>query len=168
MTIQRGNYLIGVFDDQSHAVRAVEGLHQSGFGHEQVSLLARERVAAAPDRATVDLQETAGTSAIVGAVAGGALGLAAGAVAAAVLPGIGPFVMGGLLATAGGGALGAAFGAYAGPFVALGLNEDIAQHYARHVESGRTVVVVRAGERQDQARQILETHGAYDDSMNPP
>ena len=47
-----------------------------------------------------------------------------------------------------------------GPFVALGVAEDEAHSYARHVDEGRTVVLVQAFERADQARDILDRHGA--------
>jgi len=169
MTIQRGSYLIGVFDDQNHAVQAVQALRAAGFNDRQLSLVSRERVPEVPDREAVDLQQKAGKGATIGAVVGGGVGAAAGAVVGALLPPLAPFVAGGLLAgVLGGGALGAAVGTFAGPFVALGLSEDIAHHYAHHVEAGRTVVVVQAGNRVEEARQILQRHGAYDDSMNPP
>jgi len=167
MTIQRGSYLIGVFDDQKHAVEAMQALQAAGFTDRQLNLVSRESVPAAQDRATVDLQEKAGKGATIGAVVGGGVGAAAGAAAAALLPPLAPFVAGGLLAgILGGGALGAAVGTFAGPFVALGLSEGIAHHYAHHVEAGRTVVVVQASNRVDAARTILQKHGAYDDSMN--
>ena len=50
-------------------------------------------------------------------------------------------------------------------FVALGLSESDAQHYAQHVEAGRTVVMVRTHDRKDEAVALLDRDGAYDDSM---
>src|SRR5262245_54683365 len=103
MTIQRGSYLIGVFDDQRHAVAAMQALRDAGFSDQQISLLSRERVPEAQDRAAVDLQKKAGSGATVGAVVGGGVGAAAGAVAGALLPPLVPFIAGGLLAGAVGG-----------------------------------------------------------------
>jgi len=169
MTIQRGAYLIGVFDNQRDAVDAVNALKLGGFSDRQISLLSRESVPEAQDRAQVELQQRAGDGATTGAVVGGGIGATAGAVAAALIPGVGPVVAGSLLLAAlGGGALGAALGTFAGPFLALGFSEASAQQYAQHLEAGRSVVLVKADDRQEAAREILQRHGAYDDSMNTP
>jgi uncharacterized membrane protein len=169
MTIQRGAYLIGVFDDQSHAVDALQALREAGFSDDKLNLLSREVVTDASDRAEVKVQQQAGKGAMVGAAIGGGVGATAGVLAAALIPGIGFVLTGGLLAaTLGAAALGAAVGTFAGPFVALGFSEKAAHHYAHHVEAGRSVIVVNAEKREEQARSILQEHGAYDDSMNPP
>jgi hypothetical protein len=60
---------------------------------------------------------------------------------------------------------GGLLGTFAGPFIALGLSENDAQHYAQHLEAGRTVVIVRTDTRQEEARDIVVRNGAYDDSM---
>jgi hypothetical protein len=165
MPTTRGNTLIAVFEDQEHAQRALRDLRQAGFRDEQLGLASRHAVPAAPERSSVEAQERAGEGAVAGAAVGAGAGALAGAAAAALVPGVGPFLAGGLLATLGGAALGAAVGTFAGPFIALGLSEDEAQFYARHVEQGRTVVLVRTDDRKDEASAILERHGPYDDSM---
>ncbi len=166
MSIIKGNTVLGIFEDQGHARQALQALRRAGFRDDQLGLAAREWIADAPDAAQVELQQTAGEGAVKGAAVGGSLGAIAGAVAVGLIPGVGPVLAGGLLAGAlGGAALGAAVGVFMGPFVALGLPESDAQSYARHVEAGRTVVVVRTDDRQDEAVALLDRHGAYDDSM---
>jgi len=166
MAIIKGNTVLGVFDDQNHALNAIRDLHRAGFREDQLGLASRHWVADAPELAKVELQHRAGDSAITGAAVGGGLGAVAGGVAASVIPVAGPILAGGLLAGAlGGAALGAALGTFAGPFVALGLSDYDAQSYAQHVEAGRTVVIVRTEDRQEEARDLLVRHGAYDDSM---
>ena len=80
-------------------------------------------------------------------------------------------VMGaGLLASAIGGAalLGAAGGSLVGTFVALEMSEADARYYARAVqEEGRTVVLVQTPDRRDEARVILDRHGAHRRSTAP-
>jgi hypothetical protein len=87
-------------------------------------------------------------------------GAVAGAVATMLIPGVGAVIGGGLLAgILGGAALGAAGGTFLGPFIALGVSEEHARHYAREVEEGRVVVVVLAFDRAAEARAILARHG---------
>src|SRR5262249_38595092 len=143
MTVKVGSVLIGVFEDQQQALAAARELRQVGFAEEQIGLASRRWIEAVPESAQVQLQQEAGKGAAAGAVVGGGVGLAAGALAAGLIPGVGPALAGGLLL--GSTALGAAAGTFAGPFVALGVSESDAQEYARHVEQGRTVVLVRPG-----------------------
>jgi len=166
MAIIHGDMVLGIFDDQGHALQAIWELRNAGFQEDQLGLASRHAVPEAPELAQVGLQQTAGDSAITGAAVGGGVGAVAGAVAASVIPVAGPFLAGGLLAGAiGGAALGAAVGTFAGPFVALGLSKNDAQLYAQHVEAGRTVVLVGTHDRKEEARDLLVRNGAYDDSM---
>jgi hypothetical protein len=170
MTIKRGDLLIGVFENQAEAIKALDRLHRAGFPDSQLSLVARGQVPDVPEAVQVAPQRSAGDAAIAGAVVGTGVGAAFGVLAASLVPGLNLILGGGLLTAAfGGAALGAAVGTFAGPFVAMGLTEQDAQHYARHVEAGRTVVLVHLvhpGERETDARTILDDLGAYDDSMN--
>ena len=166
MSSLRGDTILGIFDDQAHALKAIQDLRRAGFTDDHLGLTSRQWIADVPDLVQVKLQRSAGDGAVTGAVVGGGLGAAAGAVAVSMVPLVGPVLAGGLLLGAlGGAALGAAVGTYAGPFIALGLHESDAQRYAQHVEAGRTVVMVRTHDRKDEAQAILDHDGAYDDSM---
>jgi hypothetical protein len=167
MVMVRESTVIGAFADQSAAAGAVRELLARGIGRDQIGFVAREWVAEAPSHANVQTQKDAGKSAVGGAAAGAVLG-AATALGLSLVPGLGFIAAGGLLASAlGGAAFGAAAGTFMAPFVALELSTEDAQLYAREVEAGRTVVVVRTTEGQELVKETLHRHGAYDDRVNP-
>ncbi len=146
-----------VFQDRSHAERAVEELVRAGFAAEQIGVMALD---AGPvvEPPAVETKTKAGEGAAAGAVSGGVLGgLLGAAVATVVLPGVGPVLAGGLLiAVLEGVAGGAAGGGVLGALLGLSIPEDKARHVERHFHSGRTVVTVRAEGRYDEAAAILE------------
>jgi uncharacterized protein (TIGR02271 family) len=156
--------VVGVFENVDAARRAIEALKQAGFTGEHISVLA-------PDRGdSRELAEETGTKAgegaATGAVTGGILGGLAGwlvGIGALAIPGVGPFIAAGALATAlGGAAIGAGVGAIAGALVGMGIPEEEAKYYEGEVKSGRTLVTVSADGRYDEAQRILRQHGAYD------
>jgi hypothetical protein len=148
--------VVGVFANRGWAERAIDELHHHGFTREQIGVvLPGGRVVPANTGSEV-LEDNAGTAAVAGAAAGGTLGAIAGAVATGLIPGVGPVLAGGLLlGILGGAAAGAALGTFAGPFVALGFTEDEARDYQRQFQAGRSIIVVRAGDRAAEARDIL-------------
>ena len=82
------------------------------------------------------------------------------ALATMLSPGVGWVLGGGLLTILGAAALGAAGGTFVGPFLALEMAPDEAAYYAKEVDEGRTVVLVRTKDRADEAQRILNKHGA--------
>jgi len=82
-----------------------------------------------------------------------------------LIPGIGPVVAGGILATAlGGAAIGAAAGGLLGALTDMGVPEEDARYYDNEFQSGRTIVTVQAGNRSQEAWDILRSFGARDAS----
>jgi hypothetical protein len=76
------------------------------------------------------------------------------------MPAIGPMVAGGILGSVlASAAAGAAAGTVAGALIGLGVSEEEAHYYQGEVESGRTVVTVRAGDRFVEAQNILRQYG---------
>jgi hypothetical protein len=151
--------VVGVFDHQAPAEQAVAELWDAGFARDRVDMVTRSQgeTQATPD---FTLQKNAAQGAATGALAGAVAGATAGAVATVLIPGIGAVLGGGLLVgLLGGAALGAAGGTYLGPFVALGVADHEARSYARHVDEGRTIVLVQAFERAPEAWEILARHG---------
>ena len=49
----------------------------------------------------------------------------------------------------------------------LGVPEEEAQYYQNELDAGRIVVTVQADGRQEEARSILESNGAYDFNTHP-
>jgi uncharacterized protein (TIGR02271 family) len=156
--------VVGVFRDPEEARDAVYALKDAGFASDAIGILAPDR-----DQTRAMAEETgthAGAGAGTGAVTGGVLGGLAGwllGIGALAIPGAGPFIAAGALATTlGGAAIGAGVGAIAGALVGMGVPEDEAKYYEGEVRGGRTLLTVRADGRYDEVRGILHNQGAYD------
>jgi hypothetical protein len=154
--------VVAVFDTRGQAESAIDKLWHEGFTQDRVGIVTPGGKTVEATTATEEIEEKAGQGAVTGALSGGTAGAVAGALVAGLVPGIGPVLAGGILTgIVVGGAAGAALGSYLGPFVALGLSEDEARHYGRHLQAGRTVVTVKAGPRAAEALTILRSHGGY-------
>jgi len=165
--------VIGLFDSTDVAQDAVQELVDSGFTRDHISLVSQESEEAHAVGGTHD-GEAASTGAVGGTVLGGALGLLVGA-GLLVIPGIGPILAAGPIAAAigtttaavGAAALGAGLGAATGGLVGAligeGIPDDEAQYYAEGVRRGGRLVLVQAdGAEENQARIIMQRHGAAD------
>jgi hypothetical protein len=110
------------------------------------------------DLSGTKMEQGAGIGAAAGLFTGAGLGLA---VAVGMLPPLGPVLAGGpliaLLASAGSGATA---GTIIGGLVGLGVPEDQATFVENEYRHDRTVLMVKAGSRIEEARQILREHGA--------
>jgi uncharacterized protein (TIGR02271 family) len=163
-TTTRGTTVVGVFEDREDARAAIEGLKDAGFSGDAISILSPDKQAT--QEIAEDTGTHAGSGAATGALAGGILGGVGGwlvGIGALAIPGIGPFIAAGAFATAiGGAALGAGVGAIAGALVGMGVPEEHAEYYEGEAKAGKTLVTVRAGDRYDDAQQILRNGGAYD------
>jgi uncharacterized protein (TIGR02271 family) len=160
----RGSTVVGVFDDREDARDAIEALKDDGFTADSISILSPDK------QATQEIAEDTGThagaGAATGAVTGGILGSLGGwlvGIGALAIPGVGPFIAAGALATAlGGAAIGAGVGAIAGALMGMGVPDEHASYYEGEAKAGKTLVTVRAGDRYDDAQSILRDHGADD------
>ncbi len=104
---------------------------------------------------SLEVDESVSTE--TGAVVGGFLG----SVAALLIPGIGPFVAGGIIVAAlSGGAIGSIAGNFLGAFSRLGIPESEARGYEQDIKEDRTLVTVRTDDRQGEAETILKENGA--------
>jgi hypothetical protein len=156
MTPRRNDLIIGVFEHQADAEQAIAALWHAGFARDSIDMATRSQ---GVTKATPRFDEQA--DAADGAAAGASAGAVAGAVATILLPGLGTVLGGSILAgIIGGAALGAAGGSFLGPFIALEMPHDEAHHYARQIEEGRTIVLVRSRDRAEEARALLCAHGA--------
>jgi hypothetical protein len=126
------------YDNYDTARGVVERLEAAGVSDADISIIGRDRRVAEDSNAA----EGAG----IGAGLGGAAGLLAG-LGILAIPGIGPVVAAGWLAsTAAGAVAGAAAGGLIGSFTSAGVSEEDAHYYAETVRRGGTVVSVRAEE----------------------
>jgi hypothetical protein len=160
MAMERST-VVGVFHNRDDAERAIDELHRLGFRDEEIGFAVRGGDHITHE--TSDKSADAGSGALSGAIAGAGIGGFIAAAASLLIPGFGPVVAGGILATLlGGAAVGAAAGGILGALVGLGVPEEEARYYETEFHEGRVIVTVKAGARYNEARDVLFDHGAYD------
>jgi hypothetical protein len=153
-----GRTVVGMFPTRSEAESAIRDLKDAGFSDDRIGVALQD-----PNEQR-ELIESAGGStaegAATGALSGGLVGGLIGLLGSLLIPGVGPIVVGGVLAsTLTGAGVGAATGGIIGALVGMGVPEADAAHFDQGVRSGRTLVTVSAGARTEEALAILERHG---------
>jgi len=162
--------VVGVFKSRSAAERGVDELLPLEIPKDRINILTPEatdkELAAVPTVAG----EQPGMGKAMGAVVGGAMGIAGGAglapaIASLLIPGVGPVLGIGILASSLLGAFGALSGAAVGGAleteVFKGLPEDELFVYEDALRKGRTVTVVMAEDDEaDAVRGVFESAGA--------
>lgn len=150
-----------MFDSYSDAREAVTKLESAGIPHDQISIVSND--ASHKEYHDRDDSSGAGTGATLGTLLGGGAGLLAG-LGLMAIPGLGPVVAAGWLAsTALGAGLGAAAGGLVGALTDAGVSESDANTYAEGVRRGGTLVTVRADESSaSRVADILDDHGTID------
>lgn len=149
--------ITGLFDNHASARSAVNALENQGVPSSDISIVGRNG-----DDSGIDAAEGAATGAGLGAAVGGAGGLLAG-LGLMAIPGLGPVVAAGWLAsTLAGAAAGAAAGGVAGGLIGglmdAGVDENDAHVYAEGVRRGGTVVTARVqDDLAPAARSILSS-----------
>ncbi|MFC3885397.1 general stress protein [Bacillus songklensis] len=137
-------HIVGVYDTEEAAIRAVEDLKNKGYRAEDISVIGKSRDEV--DAITDETGTKAGEGAVTGAATGGAIGGIAGLLAgvgALAIPGIGPIVAAGpIAATLAGAAVGAGTGGLAGALIGMGIPEDEAERYDSYVKEGKILVLV--------------------------
>lgn len=175
-----------LFDSHSEAVQAVEDLERSGISHDRISLVSNNaddshRAGENPSWDTSghlgdhdgdgdnDVAEGAGKGAAAGGLLGGGTGLLVG-LGLLAIPGVGPVVAAGWLAsTAAGAAIGAvaggATGGLLGAMTDAGHTDEEAHVYSEGVRRGGSLVSVKADDGDaDRIEQVLKGRRGVDAS----
>lgn len=165
---------IGVFSRRQDTEAALSELRTSGFSMDQISILARDS-GRGPSVAGVDIRQQTGNQADEGAKAGAATGAAVGGLGGLLvglgtlaIPGIGPVIAGGAVATAiattlTGGAIGAATGGIVGALVGLGIPENRARVYNERFNRGDDLIIMDGSEADIRhAESILKRHRIHE------
>jgi hypothetical protein len=148
-----------LYDTYADAQAAVRGLETAGVPHSDISIVANnsdnwfgtDKKVDRDGDGVDDRAEGAGKGAGIGAGLGGAAGLLAG-LGLLAIPGLGPVVAAGWLAsTALGAAAGAATGGVVGALTQAGISKEDAPLYAEGVRRGGTLVSARVPDA-DRAR----------------
>ena len=160
--------VIGLFDNYAEAQTVVRELLGEGFADSDISVMAKdskpgntvvEYVEEDGEKQIQDMAKGAGAGAAIGGLAGLLVGLASLAI-----PGVGPVIAAGPLATfIAGAGIGATAGGLISGLTRLGVPENDANFYAEGVRRGGTLVSVNAAdERADHAVAVMKRHGAVE------
>lgn len=169
---------VGVFPSRQKAEEALEELRNSGFVMDRVSVLAKDedrsdrnrndQVSQAQGRTPGENEapEGAGIGATAGTVLGGVGGLLVG-LEALIIPGVGPFLAAGTIATTLAGAgIGAAAGGIVGALTGMGIPEEQAQSYNDQMSQGGYLVIIDGAEDElNRAGSIFKKHSLRDWSV---
>ncbi|HEU4698846.1 MAG TPA: hypothetical protein VFS40_06690 [Gemmatimonadales bacterium] len=167
------SHVVALFADRDAAEGAIRALQAAGFPRDGIGVALRAEAAAddassggVPDP-VAGAAEGAAVGAVSGGLFGGVLGLLVG-VGALAIPGVGPVIAGGALATvlgvtagtaAAGAGLGVAAGGILGALIGLGVPEEEARHFEAGLRRGGALVTLEAGAHAAEARSLLAAHG---------
>jgi hypothetical protein len=166
------NTIVALYDDMDTAHKVVRDLRDGGVANSNISLVAQDASGEYSKTAgtTGDTADGASTGAGVGAVVGGIGGLLVG-LGALTIPGIGPVLAAGPLATAVTALLGAGAGAVAGgvaggllgALIDMGIPEEHASYYAEGVRRGGALVTVDTDDTNlERVRGIMDRYNPVD------
>lgn len=156
--------LIGVYHTTADARAAIEDLRAANFSDKAIGVLTHDKEG---DPEIKSFRELEGNHSKAGAAIGAAAGAGGGAlwalaIAAGILPAIGPVIAGGLLvAIAASAATGAGAGIVVGALVGLGVTDEEAAYYDDEFSKGRTIVVVKPGDRGALANTLLNGRNSH-------
>ncbi|MBA3555852.1 MAG: general stress protein [Gemmatimonadales bacterium] len=152
-----GRTVVGLFDSRGRAEAAIRDLKAAGFAEDQIGVAMQDR--SEQQNLMDETGSQAAEGAAKGAVSGGVVGGLMGLLGSLLIPGVGPIVVGGVLAsTLAGAGIGAATGGIIGALMGLGVPEEDAQHFDLKLRSGGILVTVDAGSQTGRALGILQRH----------
>jgi hypothetical protein len=152
-----GRTVVGMFKNRHHAEAAIRDLKRAGFTDEQIGVALQDvgEQQELMDTTSSNAAEGAAKGAVSGGVVGGLIGL----LGSLLVPGVGPVIVGGVLAsTLTGAGIGAATGGLIGALIGLGVPEEDARHFDQGLRSGGMLVTVDAGAQTGDALAILQRH----------
>ncbi|PSB46998.1 histidine kinase [filamentous cyanobacterium Phorm 6] len=173
MALGQNKRAVGSFANYRDTELALMELESTGFPMNKVSVvgenLDRSDIAGATAGKSTDEKVGGGAKAgaTAGVVTGGLIGLL-GSIGALAIPGVGPVMAGGAIATlladtAVGGAIGAAAGGLTGGLIGLGVPEDQAKVYNDRLSRGEYLVFVEGTDAElATAEGIMSVRGIQD------
>lgn len=157
--------IVAVFSTLAEAERALIDVRARGIPNEATHLIAGNDQSKHDDylKKSKDESKSDGKAAWNGASFGGGVGIVASLVALAI-PGVGPIVAAGPIATVLTGlGIGAATGGLIGVFKSMGLSHEEAPLYEEAVRRGLILAIAQVPEeRADEIFKLMENHGARD------
>lgn len=171
-----------IFDDRSEAEQAVSELRSAGIPDKAISIVAQHEgstTATASDGGgrIDDDADTKGSGIGKGIGVGAGVGALFG-LAALAIPGVGPFITAGALAStlgatggtiAAGAIVGGTAGGLSGALMKYGVSEEDSRYYEERIGKGGVFVSVDAAEAEiepSEAEEILFSHGGHSASRS--
>jgi uncharacterized membrane protein len=164
--------IAGHFDSHQQAETTVRALSEAGVALKDVSIIAQNLQTTEQVQGFITTGDVATTGAGVGAWYGGFFGLLVGS-AFLWIPGLGPLVVAGALASSfigmlEGAAVGAVSGGLIGALMGYGLTRDKALKYETTVRAGNYLLLVHAEDAKvSTVRRVLEQNGIKDLEVSP-
>ena len=171
MALGENRRAVGIFSSRNNLEYALRELKDDGFDMNKVSVIARNsdtgnQVAGVETTDDVGnkADEGAAAGALTGGVFGGITGLMVG-LSSLVIPGVGPILLAGEIATAlittvAGAGIGAASGGLLGALVGLGIPEERAHIYNSRIERGDYLLIFDGTETSiNRAELIVKNRG---------
>lgn len=157
-----------IFDSHAEAERAVSDLRSLGLSDNDLSVIAHHKGTTTATSGDGEVTDEDHTNVLRGILGGGALGAGLG-VAALAIPGVGPLVAAGAIASAavpGAIGVGAVIGAIGGTLnetlTKHGVSEEDATYYNDRIKDGGVVVTVEdIGVDEDRIREVLTRNGGH-------
>jgi uncharacterized membrane protein len=137
--------VVGVYDTEQEAIIAIEDLVKQGYDKQDICVIGKDlkNVNYIADETGTVAEETAATGALAGGTLGGLTGLLVG-VGALAIPGVGPIIAAGPIASSLIGAVaGAGLGGLTGALIAIGIPDDEAENYGKSVKEGKILVLTK-------------------------
>jgi uncharacterized membrane protein len=158
-----GRIIVAVFEERAEAEDAIRDLKSAGFSNEQIGVATHDRPTqqSSSSRDKQEPEDDLAEGAAAGALTGGVIGGLVGLISSLLIPGVGPLVVGGVLASSLlGMGVGAATGGLVGALVGMGVPEEDAKYFDEGLRGGKTLVTVNnTTEAPDEAISILQRHG---------
>lgn len=156
--------VVGVYETEQEAIVAIEKLVKQGYDKQDICVIGKDlkNVNYIADETGTVAEETAATGAIAGGTLGGLTGLLVG-VGALAIPGVGPIIAAGPIASSLIGAVaGAGLGGLTGALIAIGIPDDEAEHYGNSVKEGKILVLTknRMTPNQDDRNTLAEANNS--------
>ncbi|MBD8034364.1 MULTISPECIES: general stress protein [Solibacillus] len=137
-------HTVGYYDTEQEAIAAIEDLKRQGYRSEDISIISKSKTDI--DHVSTETGADVAGGAAAGLAAGGALGGIGGillGLGALAIPGVGPIVAAGPIATGLTGlAAGGSIGGLAGAFVGMGISAEEADRYDEEFKAGKILVIV--------------------------
>ncbi len=153
----------GLYSEWDKAHKAIMELQQAGFTEQHIGLILRQNgthQTTFESTTNSKAPEKAAQAALGGSVLGGLIGFLT-ATGVVMVPGIGPVIAGGILAsTMMEAGMGDAASGLMGSLVGMNIPETTAKHFENQIRSGMILVTVQTENREQEASAILKQTGA--------